>query len=54
MHMSKEHKMFFLSMQVNKIEINYAKTAKKMDMKHLKMSMWGLLANTSEKADEVS
>ncbi|PIO38390.1 hypothetical protein AB205_0016360, partial [Aquarana catesbeiana] len=47
-----EHTLIAEPQKVNKIEINYAKTAKKMDMKHLKMSMWGLLANTSEKADE--
>ncbi|XP_058134089.1 condensin complex subunit 2 [Dasypus novemcinctus] len=29
--------------KVNKIEIQYAKTAKKMDMKKLKQSMWSLL-----------
>ncbi|KAF7649073.1 hypothetical protein LDENG_00147910, partial [Lucifuga dentata] len=29
--------------RVNKIEINYAKTAKKMDMKRLKNNMWTLL-----------
>ncbi|XP_005400717.1 PREDICTED: condensin complex subunit 2 isoform X1 [Chinchilla lanigera] len=29
--------------KVNKIEIHYAKTAKKMDMKKLKQSMWSLL-----------
>ncbi|XP_040201870.1 condensin complex subunit 2 [Rana temporaria] len=47
-----EHTLIAEPQKVNKIEINYAKTAKKMDMKHLKMTMWGLLANTSEKADE--
>lgn len=31
--------------KVNKIEIHYAKTAKKMDMKKLKQSMWGLLTD---------
>ncbi|XP_031158081.1 condensin complex subunit 2 [Sander lucioperca] len=43
--------------RVNKIEINYAKTAKKMDMKRLKNSMWTLLAenpeNPTEEADTV-
>uniref|UniRef100_A0A7N6AU06 Condensin complex subunit 2 n=1 Tax=Anabas testudineus TaxID=64144 RepID=A0A7N6AU06_ANATE len=33
--------------RVNKIEINYAKTAKKMDMKRLKNSMWTLLTETN-------
>lgn len=37
--------------QVNKIEIHYAKTAKKMDMKKLKQSMWHLLADSSKQAD---
>ncbi|XP_006203924.2 condensin complex subunit 2 isoform X3 [Vicugna pacos] len=32
--------------KVNKIEIQYAKTAKKMDMKKLKQSMWSLLTET--------
>ncbi|XP_062273788.1 condensin complex subunit 2 [Scomber scombrus] len=35
--------------KVNKIEINYAKTAKKMDMKRLKSSMWTLLTESPEK-----
>uniref|UniRef100_A0A671WP04 Condensin complex subunit 2 n=1 Tax=Sparus aurata TaxID=8175 RepID=A0A671WP04_SPAAU len=35
--------------RVNKIEINYAKTAKKMDMKRLKTSMWTLLTESPEK-----
>lgn len=35
--------------QVNKIEIHYAKTAKKMDMKKLKQSMWSLLTKFSRK-----
>ncbi|XP_075419283.1 condensin complex subunit 2 [Tenrec ecaudatus] len=34
--------------KVNKIEIQYAKTAKKMDMKKLKQSMWGLLTKFSK------
>ncbi|KAM4747735.1 condensin complex subunit 2 [Rhinophrynus dorsalis] len=38
--------------KVNKIEINYAKTAKKMDMKRLKTSMWGLLTNCPESVEE--
>uniref|UniRef100_A0A8C6SKK5 Condensin complex subunit 2 n=1 Tax=Neogobius melanostomus TaxID=47308 RepID=A0A8C6SKK5_9GOBI len=37
---------------VNKIEINYAKTAKKMDMKRLKNSMWTLLTDSPEKSKE--
>ncbi|XP_034026947.1 condensin complex subunit 2 isoform X2 [Thalassophryne amazonica] len=36
--------------RVNKIEINYAKTAKKMDMKRLKNSMWTLLTKSLEKS----
>uniref|UniRef100_A0A8C4L078 Condensin complex subunit 2 n=1 Tax=Equus asinus asinus TaxID=83772 RepID=A0A8C4L078_EQUAS len=40
-----------LSSIVNKIEIHYAKTAKKMDMKKLKQSMWHLLADSSKQAD---
>ncbi|XP_072490884.1 condensin complex subunit 2 isoform X2 [Notamacropus eugenii] len=35
--------------KVNKIEIHYAKTAKKMDMKRLKQSMWKLLTDGQEK-----
>ncbi|KAM6179152.1 condensin complex subunit 2 isoform 1-T1 [Rhynchocyon petersi] len=35
--------------KVNKFEIHYAKTAKKMDMKKLKQSMWGLLTEFSKK-----
>ncbi|KAM6930765.1 condensin complex subunit 2 isoform 2-T2 [Xenentodon cancila] len=35
--------------RVNKIEINYAKTAKKMDMKKLKNSMWTFLTESPEK-----
>uniref|UniRef100_A0A3P8RKZ4 Condensin complex subunit 2 n=1 Tax=Amphiprion percula TaxID=161767 RepID=A0A3P8RKZ4_AMPPE len=38
--------------RVNKIEINYAKTAKKMDMKRLKNSMWTLLTENPEKPTE--
>ncbi|KAG8440936.1 hypothetical protein GDO86_006610 [Hymenochirus boettgeri] len=38
--------------KVNKIEIHYAKTAKKMDMKRLKSSMWSLLANCPESSEE--
>ncbi|XP_057688070.1 condensin complex subunit 2 isoform X2 [Corythoichthys intestinalis] len=34
--------------RVNKIEINYAKTAKKMDMKRLKSSIWTLLTESEE------
>ncbi|XP_018428414.1 PREDICTED: condensin complex subunit 2 [Nanorana parkeri] len=47
-----EHTLIAEPQKVNKIEIIYAKTAKKMDMKHLKTSMWGLLEKTPEKADE--
>ncbi|XP_023834358.1 condensin complex subunit 2 isoform X1 [Salvelinus sp. IW2-2015] len=35
--------------RVNKIKINYAKTAKKMDMKRLKNIMWNLLTDSLEK-----
>ncbi|XP_040602174.1 condensin complex subunit 2 isoform X1 [Mesocricetus auratus] len=35
--------------KVNKIEIQYAKTAKKMDMKKLKQNMWSLLTEFSRK-----
>ncbi|KAJ1091955.1 hypothetical protein NDU88_005069 [Pleurodeles waltl] len=35
--------------KVNKIELNYAKTAKKMDMKRLKHVMWNLLTSAQEK-----
>ncbi|XP_068167420.1 condensin complex subunit 2 [Antennarius striatus] len=38
--------------RVNKIEINYAKTAKKMDMKRLKNNMWTLLTESPEKPPE--
>ncbi|XP_037022218.2 condensin complex subunit 2 isoform X1 [Artibeus jamaicensis] len=37
--------------KVNKIEIHYAKTAKKMDMKKLKQSMWSLLTDSSTQVD---
>ncbi|KAK0139939.1 Condensin complex subunit 2 [Merluccius polli] len=40
--------------RVNTIEINYAKTAKKMDMKKLKNSMWSLLTESPEKSKEES
>ncbi|KAM9393042.1 condensin complex subunit 2 [Pholidichthys leucotaenia] len=40
--------------RVNKIEINYAKMAKKMDMKKLKISMWSLLTESQEKPGEVA
>uniref|UniRef100_A0A672G8S1 Condensin complex subunit 2 n=1 Tax=Salarias fasciatus TaxID=181472 RepID=A0A672G8S1_SALFA len=40
--------------RVNKIEINYAKTAKKMDMKRLKNSMWTLLTESPEKTVETA
>ncbi|TNN77646.1 Condensin complex subunit 2 [Liparis tanakae] len=38
--------------RVNTIEINYAKTAKKMDMKRLKNNMWSLLTESPEKPTE--
>lgn len=41
--------------QVNKIAIQYAKTAKKMDMKRLKQNMWDLLIDIQKNtAAEVS
>uniref|UniRef100_A0A671KQE7 Condensin complex subunit 2 n=1 Tax=Sinocyclocheilus anshuiensis TaxID=1608454 RepID=A0A671KQE7_9TELE len=39
--------------KVNTIEINYAKMAKKMDMKKLKTTMWGLLTESPEKPAKV-
>ncbi|XP_013152177.2 condensin complex subunit 2 isoform X1 [Falco peregrinus] len=36
-------------LKINKIEIHYAKTAKKMDMKRLKKNMWDLLTDRHEK-----
>lgn len=39
--------------QVNKIEIHYAKTAKKMDMKKLKQTMWSLLTEFSRKETDI-
>ncbi|KAM4675449.1 condensin complex subunit 2 [Discoglossus pictus] len=39
--------------KVNKIEIQYARTAKKMDMKRLKINMWGLLTNRKESSSEL-
>ncbi|XP_069799549.1 condensin complex subunit 2 [Dendropsophus ebraccatus] len=47
-----EHNLIAEPQKVNRIEINYAKTAKKMDMKHLKTSMWGLLTSDSQKDNE--
>lgn len=38
--------------RVKKIELNYVKTAKKMDMKRLKSSMWTLLTESPEKPTE--
>ncbi|XP_030647673.1 condensin complex subunit 2 [Chanos chanos] len=40
--------------KVNTIEINYAKTAKKMDMKRLKSTMWDLLTDSPEKPTQES
>ena len=34
--------------QVQKIDIGYAKTAKKMDVKRLKSVMWGLLTDNNQ------
>ncbi|XP_044135179.1 condensin complex subunit 2 [Bufo gargarizans] len=48
-----EHNLIAEPQKVNRIEINYAKTAKKMDMKHLKTSMWGLLTSDPQKDDEL-
>ncbi|XP_023676463.1 condensin complex subunit 2 isoform X2 [Paramormyrops kingsleyae] len=39
--------------RVNKIEINYAKTAKKMDMKKLKTTMWSLLTNCQKDPEKL-
>ncbi|NWI24375.1 CND2 protein, partial [Sula dactylatra] len=39
--------------KVNKVAIQYAKTAKKMDMKRLKKDMWDLLADRQKKQTEV-
>ncbi|KAM4616023.1 condensin complex subunit 2 [Polymixia lowei] len=44
-----EHDLVPEPHRVNKIEINYAKTAKKMDMKRLKNNMWTLLTESPEK-----
>lgn len=38
--------------QVNKIDIQYAKTAKKMDMKRLKRAMWCLLSGVEKNQTE--
>uniref|UniRef100_A0A8C3S1C2 Condensin complex subunit 2 n=1 Tax=Chelydra serpentina TaxID=8475 RepID=A0A8C3S1C2_CHESE len=40
--------------KVNKIEIHYAKTAKKMDMKRLKRTMWDLLTDVQKDQNEVA
>ena len=40
--------LWFSLLQVQKIDIGYAKTAKKMDVKKLKGAMWGLLADKGE------
>ncbi|XP_047378488.1 condensin complex subunit 2 isoform X1 [Sciurus carolinensis] len=45
----KESNLVAEPQKVNKIEIHYAKTAKKMDMKKLKQSMWSLLTEFSRK-----
>ena len=37
--------------QVNKIAIQYAKTAKKMDMKRLKQNMWDLLIDIKKSTE---
>ncbi|XP_043940147.1 condensin complex subunit 2 [Protopterus annectens] len=38
--------------KVNKIVLNYAKTAKKMDMKRLKLTMWDLLRNMDNQVEK--
>ncbi|XP_054252573.1 condensin complex subunit 2 [Indicator indicator] len=38
--------------KVNKLRIQYAKTAKKIDIKHLKKNMWGLLTEKKDAAEE--
>ncbi|XP_009956185.1 PREDICTED: condensin complex subunit 2 [Leptosomus discolor] len=40
--------------KVNKIVIQYAKTAKKMDMKRLKKNMWDLLTDDGQKKETVA
>ena len=40
--------LWFSLLQVQKIDIGYAKTAKKMDVKKLKGAMWGILADKGE------
>lgn len=41
----------FIFLQVAKIDINYARTAKLMDVKKLKASMWGILVKPEDKQD---
>lgn len=42
-----------ICVQVHQVEINYAKTAKKMDMKRLKSNMWTLLTDSPHKDSQV-
>ena len=44
--------MLLCSSQVAKIDINYAKTAKKLDVKKLKGVIWHLLTTKSKKGAE--
>lgn len=43
-----KHTIVLICQQVQKIDIGYAKTAKKMDVKKLKGAMWGLLTDSGE------
>ena len=43
-----KHTTDIICRQVQKIDIGYAKTAKKMDVKKLKGAMWGLLTDNGE------
>lgn len=43
-----KHNIDLICWQVQKIDIGYAKTAKKMDVKKLKGAMWGLLTENGE------
>ena len=44
--------LLLCSSQVAKIDINYAKTAKKLDVKKLKGVIWHLLTTKSKKGSE--
>ena len=41
-------KMYFISFQVEVLDIAYAKTAKKVDVKRLKASMWNIMSRPEE------